>query len=109
MHKKISIDVSDTLVTATVSGYSESSTVIAASKKDDDILEAVKNAIDDVFNVIRTNDEAEKTGTAMVIIGNRAYRCYGTVEMSTIIPCERTDRFGVDHAEAKRKFILVEI
>lgn len=78
-------------------------------KKFEDILEAAKNAIDDVFSVIRINDEAKKPNTAMVIIGDKVYRCYGSVETETIIPDERADRFGMDHEKVKRKFTLVEI
>ena len=105
MHKEISIIVSDTLVTASVQGRRESSTVIAASKEDEDILEAAKNAIDDVFMVIRTNDEVEKHITAMVIIGDKAYRCYGRIDIENIHVKNLAGKPDV----IKRKFTLVEV
>lgn len=72
MEKKIIVSVSDRTVTVTVPSRSETSTVIAASETDKDILEAVKNAIDDVFTIIRINNKIKmKNGcTSMVIIGH---------------------------------------
>lgn len=103
--KRIVIVTSGRKVTATVTGRSETSTVIAASETDKDILEAVKTATDDVFKMIQINDETEKICTAMIIIGDRVYRCYGRIDIENMHVKNLVGKPDV----IKRKFTLVEV
>ena len=105
MEKKFIVSVSDRTVTVTVPSRSETSTVIAASETDKDILEAVKTATDDVFKMIQINDETEKICTAMVIIGDRVYRCYGRIDIENIHVKNLVGKPDV----IKKKFTLVEV
>lgn len=105
MDKEIYINISGKTVTATEKRICKSSSCIAASESDHDIFDTVGRAVDDIFRKDSEKCQDPQDISAVVVVGNKAYHCYGSVDVETLNVGDSSGKPKV----FKRKFTLVEV
>ncbi len=105
MDKEIYINISGKTVTATEKRICKSSSCIATSESDHDIFDTVGRAVDDIFGKDFEERQYPQDISAVVVVGNKAYHCYGSVDVETLNVGDSAGKPKV----FKRKFTLVEV
>lgn len=105
MDKEIYINISGKTVTATEKRICKSSSCIADSESDHDIFETVGRAVDDIFREDYEECQYLQDISAVVVVGDKAYHCYGSFDIETLSVGDSAGKPKV----FKRKFTLVEV